>query len=198
MNDGMDPALRCVRSMIDVVDTGMVGLLAVRHRLARAAGLAKRLQGRPVVDLPREARVRTAILAMAIRLGVSPTTASSFASLLIAEGHTAQGMSPEVDLVAPSSVLSFIPFRVQRMTADAVMARLLSEPLACGELDFLSGRRIGIEVRDLGARWVITLESGRLRTCEPDATADATVRAQLRDLLLLATRQADADTLFFQ
>lgn len=195
----MNPALHCVRSMIDIVDTGMVGLLALRSRLAHTAGFAKRLQGLPALDSRREACVKADILDLATRLGVSPAAASDLAKLLISDGRRAQELGPDADLMTPPAfTLALVPYRIQRMTANAAMAALLRAPLANGELDFLSGRHLGIEVRDLGARWVITLESGQLRTCESDATAEATVRGGLRDLLSLATRQVDADTLFFQ
>ncbi len=78
------------------------------------------------------------------------------------------------------------------------MARVLAEPLAAGSLDFMRGRRLGIEVADLGLAWVIELEGGRLRACAPGVAAEATVRGSLTDLLLLAARLEDADTLFFQ
>lgn len=79
---------------------------------------------------------------------------------------------------------------------EPAMAHLLAAPLGEGQLDFMAGRRLGIEVRDLGLAWVLELRDGRLRaTREP---AEATVRGSATDLLLLASRLEDADTLFFQ
>ncbi|GAB2490901.1 ubiquinone anaerobic biosynthesis accessory factor UbiT [Arenimonas alkanexedens] len=76
------------------------------------------------------------------------------------------------------------------------VAHLLAAPLAEGQLDFMAGRRLGIEVHDLGVGWVLELQDGRLRaTREP---AEATVRGSATDLMLLASRLEDADTLFFQ
>ena len=60
----------------------------------------------------------------------------------------------------------------------------------------MAGRRLGIEVDDLGLRWVVELQTQRLSVV--DAPAEATVRGSATDLLLLAGRLEDADTLFFQ
>ena len=76
------------------------------------------------------------------------------------------------------------------------MAKVLAAPLRDGTLDFMAGRRLGIEVSDLGLRWVVELQGQRLAAV--DAAAEATVRGSATDLLLLAGRLEDADTLFFQ
>ena len=76
------------------------------------------------------------------------------------------------------------------------MNRGLAAPLGAGALEFLHGRRLGIEVSDLGLRWVVSFEHGRLVVVEQPA--EASVRGTATDLLLLAGRLEDADTLFFQ
>lgn len=79
---------------------------------------------------------------------------------------------------------------------EAAVTHLLAQPLRAGQLDFMQGRRLGIEVSDLGLHWVLALQGEHLRaTQEP---AEATVRGEATDLLLLASRLEDADTLFFQ
>ena len=76
------------------------------------------------------------------------------------------------------------------------MARVLATPIHDGSLDFMRGRKLGIEVTDLGLRWVVSFERGRLIVV--DQPAEASVRGTATDLLLLAGRLEDADTLFFQ
>mgnify|MGYP003410398109 CR=1 FL=1 len=71
-----------------------------------------------------------------------------------------------------------------------------STALAVGALDFMAGRRLGIEVSYLGIGWVVKLQVARLVVV--DEPAEATVRGTATDLLLLAGRREDADTLFFQ
>jgi predicted lipid carrier protein YhbT/chorismate mutase len=93
-------------------------------------------------------------------------------------------------------LLRVFPSRWQTQLLEAAMARVLAAPLQSGALDFMRQRRLGIEVADLGLRWVFELRDERL--CTSDEPAEATVRGSATDLLLLASRLEDADTLFFQ
>jgi len=69
--------------------------------------------------------------------------------------------------------------------------------LSEGELDFLEGRFLGIEIADVNLQWITTLQNGRL-TVSRDAEADVWFRGEANDLLLVAARKADPDMLFFQ
>lgn len=95
-----------------------------------------------------------------------------------------------------ASVLRACPQALQRRWLEQAMQHALAAPLSTGALAFLQDRRLGIEVNDLGLRWVVTLDRGRLRTV--GQPAEASVRGSATDLLLLAGRLEDADTLFFQ
>ena len=75
---------------------------------------------------------------------------------------------------------------------------MLAGPLAAGAFDDLTGRRLGVEVTDLGLSWVVAIGERRMEVLGPDTVAESTVRGQVTDLLLLASRLEDADTLFFQ
>lgn len=93
-------------------------------------------------------------------------------------------------------LLQLVPEHLRGQLLERAMARVLATPLATGELEFMQGRRLGIEVTDLDLRWVIHCRDNRLVVCtEP---AEASVRGSTTDLLLLASRLEDADTLFFQ
>ncbi|MHC6218204.1 ubiquinone anaerobic biosynthesis accessory factor UbiT [Stenotrophomonas acidaminiphila] len=96
--------------------------------------------------------------------------------------------------IAP--LLRVMPPPVHKRLLERAMARVLAAPLRDGTLDFMAGRRLGIEVSDLGLCWVVELQGQRLAAV--DAAAEATVRGSATDLLLLAGRLEDADTLFFQ
>src|SRR5690606_41397881 len=89
-----------------------------------------------------------------------------------------------------------VPAGPQRRCLEPAMARVLAPSLEGGALDFMRGRRLGIEVRDLGLSWVVELRGDVLEVVE--AGAEASVRGDATDLLLLASRLEDADTLFFQ
>lgn len=93
-------------------------------------------------------------------------------------------------------LMHLLPEHLRGQLLELAMARVLAAPLADGELGFMQGRRLGIEVTDLDLRWVIECRDNRLTVCnEP---AEASVRGTTTDLLLLASRLEDADTLFFQ
>ena len=93
-------------------------------------------------------------------------------------------------------LLRVLPLRWQRNLLERAMARVLAVPLQDGTLDFMRGRRLGIEVSDLQLRWVLELHEGCLRV--GDGVPEASVRGSATDLLLLSSRLEDADTLFFQ
>jgi len=101
---------------------------------------------------------------------------------------------PPPRAVAP--LLRMLPARAQHALLERAMARVLDVPLQDGTLDFMRGRRLAIEVSDLRLRWVLELEGDRLRVV--DTEPEASVRGSATDLLLLAGRLEDADTLFFQ
>jgi predicted lipid carrier protein YhbT/chorismate mutase len=95
-------------------------------------------------------------------------------------------------------MLRVIPAAWQARWLEAALRRALAGPLATGVLADLADRRIGIEVSDLGVAWVFALRDGALHACTDGQPAEATVRGTATDLLLLASRREDADTLFFQ
>lgn len=107
---------------------------------------------------------------------------------------------PLLRLVPPprrlAPLLRAVPPSTQKRLLERAMAKVLAGPMQDGTLDFMAGRRLGIEVSDLGLRWVVELRGQRLAVV--DAPAEATVRGTATDLLLLAGRLEDADTLFFQ
>ena len=92
--------------------------------------------------------------------------------------------------------LRALPPTLQRRLLERAMARVLAVPISDGALDFMAGRRLGIDVIDLDLHWVIELRDGRLTADAADP--EASVRGTATDLLLLAGRLEDADTLFFQ
>lgn len=101
---------------------------------------------------------------------------------------------PPPKRVAP--LLRLLPKALQTQWLEQAMLHVLATPVGAGLLDFMQGRRIGFEVSDLDLRWVIELRDRQLRVVE--AEPEASVRGSATDLLLLASRLEDADTLFFQ
>lgn len=62
----------------------------------------------------------------------------------------------------------------------------------------LAGKRLRIEVRDVGLRFDFEWRGERFAACHPGrASPDLTISASAHDFLLLAQRKEDPDTLFF-
>lgn len=93
-------------------------------------------------------------------------------------------------------LLRRLPTRWSTLPLIDALRVTLAVPLAAGALDFLEGRVLGIDATDLGLGWRLTLREGRLHAGE--TPADASIRGSATDLLLLASRLEDADTLFFR
>ncbi|MEW9570348.1 SCP2 sterol-binding domain-containing protein [Rhodanobacter sp. Si-c] len=221
-------ALARTRATIDAVDDGMLLLLAARRRLVRLAARLKPSAGLVASDPARESAVRQRGQRLARRLDVPAGTAAHLFDLMIADARAQQGLSDDADqggqdrspvmldgmnppndlsraapmlrLLPPprriAPLLRVLPARWQHALLERAMARVLAAPIADGALDFMAGRRLGIEVSDLGLCWVLSLRDGRLVVV--DDRPEASVRGSATDLLLLASRLEDADTLFFQ
>lgn len=215
-------ALGGARVGIDRVDDAMIVLLAARRRLVSAIGPAKRATDAPLRDAGREERVHERARNLAARLRVPTSSADHLIDTLITDACMQQSVHPDaradnagasahthrpahrrdrlLRLIPPPrrwrGALSLVP----RAVLDSVAERTLSTTLA-GSLqdDWLApvqGRRVGIEVVDLGLSWVLEVDGARLRRSR--GPAEAMVRGSATDLLLLTSRLEDADTLFFQ
>jgi predicted lipid carrier protein YhbT/chorismate mutase len=171
---------------------------------ARAQALARRLAvpaatARGVLELAIGDARRAQGWAPDLDQGAWPAPVRMMPSMDFASAHNPATdrllrVLPPPARIAP--LLRLLPHFWSRRALEAAMARVLEVPLRKGAFDFMRGRRLGVEVVDLGLAWVIELHGGRLRTT--DAPAEASVRGSATDLLLLASRLEDADTLFFQ
>ncbi|MCU6669724.1 SCP2 domain-containing protein [Enterobacteriaceae bacterium H4N4] len=89
------------------------------------------------------------------------------------------------------------PFALKRQVLEQVLSWQFRQALAEGELEFLEGRWLSIDVRDIGLRWYTSVDNGQLIVRE-SADADVSFSANASDLLMIAARKQDPDTLFFQ
>jgi predicted lipid carrier protein YhbT len=80
----------------------------------------------------------------------------------------------------------------------------LSQPFMDeGEIDFLDGKIVEVEIRDLSAKWYFTkidqqlvmLDEAKVLAVEPEA--DVVFSASVDALVLMASQKVDPDTLFF-
>lgn len=93
--------------------------------------------------------------------------------------------------------IKLTPFAVRRQVLEQVLHWQFRSALAEGELDFLDGRWLQINVGDLGMSWAMTPRDGQLRVSQ-HSTPDVIFTSNANDLLLIAARREDPDTLFFQ
>jgi predicted lipid carrier protein YhbT len=94
--------------------------------------------------------------------------------------------------------LRLMPSVIHSQVLATMLNQVMKEAILEGELDFLQGRRVAIEIDDIGVRYLLGLSEGRIRGYGDNAPADASIAGGLREFLLLAARREDADTLFFQ
>lgn len=168
---------------------------ALAGRIGLPAATARRAIGLAIDDACREQGI-----APDLDQGCNLTDAR----IIAADMHIATEPSPRAArllrfLPPPSRLapwLRALPPALQQRLLERAMARVLAAPIADGALEFMRGRRLGIDVIDLDLHWVIELRDRRLTVS--GAGPEASVRGSATDLLLLASRLEDADTLFFQ
>lgn len=208
-------ALHGARLGIDRVDDAMIVLLAARRRLVSAVAPAKRALEVPMRDLMREEQVHERARRLAGRLRVPAASADHLMEALVTDACQQQAnvagtrarksarrptRRSALRLLPPPRYwrlpLSLVPPNLRDLLAEHVLSNALAGSLDGDDLSVVAHRRLGIEVTDLDLRWVLEVRDGRLhRTNEP---AEAVVHGSATDLLLLSSRQEDADTLFFQ
>jgi predicted lipid carrier protein YhbT len=77
------------------------------------------------------------------------------------------------------------PFAIKRQVLEQVLCWQFQQALADGELEFLEGRWLSIQVRDIGLTWYTSVENSRLIVRE-SAVADVSFSADASDLLMIA------------
>jgi len=91
-----------------------------------------------------------------------------------------------------------IPYSAQKQVLSIVLNQAFREPLQHGELDFLENAKVRIKVADLHIDWLISVGSDKFTPIDRGLDDDVCISGNSPDFILLATRQADPDTLFFQ
>ncbi|ELR66157.1 Putative lipid carrier protein [Photobacterium marinum] len=90
------------------------------------------------------------------------------------------------------------PFAVQKKVMLDGLAMVFKEALEDGDFEFLEDRWLKVEVRDLGLRWHISYQDEKLVVSEHVEQEDVSFSGDCNDLVLIAARKEDPDTLFFQ
>jgi len=90
------------------------------------------------------------------------------------------------------------PYPVQKRVLSLVLNQAFREPLRHGELDFLENAKVRIRVTDISIDWLIRVGGEAIVPLDRNLGEDVSISGESTDFLLLATRHADPDTLFFQ
>ncbi|WP_392560268.1 ubiquinone anaerobic biosynthesis accessory factor UbiT [Orbus mooreae] len=99
--------------------------------------------------------------------------------------------------LALSKPLQLIPFSLKQRIMEQLLQTQFERSLADGDLDFLENRWLKIEVRDLQLVWFISNINNKLVVSRAEIP-DVSFSGNTNDLVLVATRRQDPDTLFFQ
>ena len=91
-----------------------------------------------------------------------------------------------------------VPYSAQKPILSIALNQAFREPLRHGELEFLEGAKIRIKVTDLCVDWLIGVGKDKFEPVDRELKDDVCISGESPDFILLATRQADPDTLFFQ
>lgn len=97
-------------------------------------------------------------------------------------------------LAVPSQ---FIPFSVQQKCLLSIINHIFKEAIEDDDLAFLEGKWLKVTVTDLKLTWFISFDDNIIVKDKAEQT-DVSFSATLNDLILVAGRKEDPDTLFFQ
>ena len=91
-----------------------------------------------------------------------------------------------------------VPFVLQQSLMGHSLRLVFKEALADGDFEFLQDKWLKIAIDDLGLAWFISYQNEQLVIAETAPQVDVSFEAQLNDLILIAGRKEDPDSLFFQ
>lgn len=94
--------------------------------------------------------------------------------------------------------LRWVPPRMHSSALALALNQVLQQSSSQGELQFLCGKTLSIEVMDLHIRFFVRRGEQGFSPAHGKAEADVSFSGDSTALLALATRREDADTLFFQ
>ena len=94
--------------------------------------------------------------------------------------------------------LSHTPFFIQKKIMHQALSRLFTEAISDGEVDFLAGHWLKIEISDLQISWFFSRGAQREILIKPSGHHDVCIRGDLACFIKLAAQKEDPDTLFFQ
>ncbi len=97
-----------------------------------------------------------------------------------------------------SPPFAFTPTAVSNTLIAALFNQVFAQAIQDGELDFLEGQWLLIEVSDIGLSFSLGLSQGKIVRSDNLQNIELTITAKACDFLSMVSREKDPDTLFFQ
>ncbi len=96
--------------------------------------------------------------------------------------------------------LNFLPFAVQKQLLLTSLHSVFKSALEDGDFEFLQDKWLKISVTDINLNWLISAKQNEIIVAPQsnNINEDVSFSASGDDLLLIAGRKQDPDTLFFQ
>lgn len=92
----------------------------------------------------------------------------------------------------------FVPISMQKKILLEGLKQVFHEALEDGDFEFLEGKWLKVSIIDLELHWFISYKDEKLIVSDKVESEDVSFSGPLNDLILIAGRKEDPDTLFFQ
>ncbi|NIY83567.1 ubiquinone anaerobic biosynthesis accessory factor UbiT [Vibrio hepatarius] len=96
------------------------------------------------------------------------------------------------------SPVHLLPQSVQKKALLEGLKMAFKEALEDGDFEFLEGKWLKVSVVDMRLDWYVSYEDEKLIVADQAQKEDVSFSGNLNDLVLIAGRKEDPDTLFFQ
>jgi len=96
------------------------------------------------------------------------------------------------------SPVHFLPHSLQKRALLEGLKQVFKEALEDGDFEFLEDKWLKVEIKDMNLAWYISYQDEQLVVADTPQQQDVSFSGQLNDLVLIAGRKEDPDTLFFQ
>jgi len=132
-----------------------------------------------------------------------PLSASIIPSLSLVEKNIPLRFKEKLIKVMPKILqpsLRFVPFSAQKSWLIPALHSVFSEAITDGDFEFLQDKWLKISIIDLQLNWWLSFDQDQLimASSKDNITEDVSFSANGDDLVLIAGRKQDPDTLFFQ
>ncbi|MEZ8500067.1 SCP2 domain-containing protein [Vibrio splendidus] len=96
------------------------------------------------------------------------------------------------------SPVQLLPKTVQKRALLEALKNVFKEALEDGDFEFLEDKWLKVSIKDMGLSWCISYQNEQLVVADNEVVEDVSFSGNLNDLVLIAGRKEDPDTLFFQ